>query len=310
MYEWNEMVQIMVDWVEEHLADTEMPTLLQMSEQLGYSPYHCTRRFHELTGMTLRDYICQRRISRAAVELRDSDARILDVAVQYGFSSQEAFSRAFVKAFGLPPAAYRRQRVPIRLAIRQEVFSPYHYRVKERKAMSNPQSAAKEVQILTETIPAHQFVGIWDPEVNNYGDFWQNGHSCDEICGQLESMAPRSLPGQISQTAGWFTLGEKTDQGQSRGYLYGILLPLDDKGELPEGMERREYPESDYLVFFHPPFDYLRRNAEVMAAVEDLAWSYDPAERGYAWDDSRPAYQRHYPEGYGYAVVRPVRRLG
>ncbi|MEI2397136.1 AraC family transcriptional regulator [Paenibacillus phytohabitans] len=86
MYEWNEMVQLMIDWIEEDLAAS--PTLLKMSEQLGYSPYYCTKQFHALTGMTLRDYIWQRRIGRAALELRDTDTRILDIAVKFGFSPQ------------------------------------------------------------------------------------------------------------------------------------------------------------------------------------------------------------------------------
>lgn len=101
MYEWNEMVQLMIDWIEEDLAAS--PTLLKMSEQLGYSPYYCTKQFHALTGMTLRDYIWQRRIGRAALELRDTDTRILDIAVKFGFSSQEAFSRAFLRAFKITP---------------------------------------------------------------------------------------------------------------------------------------------------------------------------------------------------------------
>ncbi|MNO39032.1 Regulatory protein SoxS [compost metagenome] len=73
MYEWNEMVQLMVDWVDGHLDET--PSLLKMSQQLGYSPYYCTRQFHSLTGMTLRDYVKIRRISCAALELRDTDDR-------------------------------------------------------------------------------------------------------------------------------------------------------------------------------------------------------------------------------------------
>ncbi|WP_260871317.1 hypothetical protein [Paenibacillus sp. Y412MC10] len=40
MYEWNEMVQHMVDWVEANL--TESSSLLKMSEQFGYSPYYCS----------------------------------------------------------------------------------------------------------------------------------------------------------------------------------------------------------------------------------------------------------------------------
>jgi len=301
MYEWNEMVQRMVDWLENNL--TENPTLLKMAEQLGYSPYYCSRQFNQFTGTTIRDYVSSRRVSRAALELRDTDQRVLDIAVKYGFSSQEAFTRAFQKAFGLTPAAYRKSPRPIPLSIRQEVFSPYHYWVKERVQMS--EERVKPVEVKVEFIPAHKFIGIWDPDVTDYMSFWNNGHSCDEVCGTLESMSNRVLPGQLAQTAGWFYKDGK------KGYLYGIPVPLDYDGPVPEGMECRVIPESEYLVFHHPPFDYLRDNGQVMKAVEDKAWNFDPGTMGYAWDEEvKQDYQRHFPEGYGYAVLRPVRKIG
>ncbi|WP_042202837.1 AraC family transcriptional regulator [Paenibacillus camerounensis] len=301
MYEWNEMVQLMIDWIDRDLTDA--PTLLRMSEQLGYSPYYCTRQFHTLTGMTVRDYIRLRRISRAALELRDTDDRILDIAVKYGFSSQEAFSRAFMKAFKLTPGAYRTARSPIPLAIRAEVFSPYHYLMKERNKMREVHLQPAEIKL--EFIPAHKFIGIRDPGSINYGGFWKNGHDCDEVSGTLESMSHHTLEGQLGQTAGWFY-----ENGQ-KGYLYGIPVPADYTGEIPEGMECREIPASEYLVFFHPPFDYLQDNGAVMRTVEEVAWNYDPKQMGYVWDEEeKQDYQRHFPEGYGYAVLRPVKKLG
>ncbi|MGG6309297.1 helix-turn-helix domain-containing protein [Paenibacillus macerans] len=300
MYEWNEMVQLMIGWIENNLTST--PTLLKMSEALGYSPYYCTKKFHSHTGVSLRDYVWMRRISSAALELRDTNARILDVAVKYGFSSQEAFTRAFVKAFHITPAAYRRAPRPIPLAIRAEVFSPYHYYLKERDNMG--EVGLHDVEVKVERIPAHRFIGIWDISSRNYGEFWKNGHNCDEISGTLDSMSHLNLPGQLGQTAGWFYRDGR------KGYLYGMLVAADYSGEIPEGMECREVPESDYLVFFHPPFDYLKANGEVMKAVEDKAWSFDPAEMGLAWDEGTQFdYQRHFPEGYGYAVLRPVKKI-
>ncbi|WP_040952234.1 AraC family transcriptional regulator [Gorillibacterium massiliense] len=300
MYEWNEMVQLMIDWVDDNLTST--PSLLNMSMQLGYSPYYCTKQFHALTGMTLRDYVWTRRISRAALELRDTDARVLDIAVKYGFSSQEAFTRAFVKAFQVTPHAYRKAPRPIPLAIRAEVFSPYHYLIKERGNMRNIHLQQAEIKI--ERIPAHKFIGIWDGSVQYYGEFWDNGHDCDDICGTLTSMSNLTLPGQISQTAGWFY-----DNGK-KGYLYGIPVAADYTGEIPAGMKCRDIPESDYLVFFHPPFDYLKDNGAVMEVVEQTAWTFDPESIGYVWNEDPPFqdYQRHYPEGYGYAVLRPVKK--
>lgn len=52
MFEWNETVQEMIDWIEAHL--TESPSLLELSRQIGYSPYYCSSRFHEITSMTFK----------------------------------------------------------------------------------------------------------------------------------------------------------------------------------------------------------------------------------------------------------------
>ena len=56
MYEWNEAAQQMIDWLEEHLTG-DGSLLLDMSKHIGYSPYYCSSKFHEIVGMTLRNYV-------------------------------------------------------------------------------------------------------------------------------------------------------------------------------------------------------------------------------------------------------------
>ena len=86
-------------------------------------------------------------------------------------------------------------------------------------------------------------------------------------------------------------------------------MPLDYSGPVPEGFELREIPASDYLVFGYPTFDFMTENADVMGAVEKLAWNFDPTIMGYEWnEDTCPDYQRHNPEGLGYQVLRPVKK--
>ena len=97
MFEWNETAQKMIDWIEAHLADN--PSLLEMSNQIGYSLYYCSSRFHEIVGMSFKSYVAGRQLAMAALEIRDTKARILDIAIKYGYSSQEALTRAFKKAF-------------------------------------------------------------------------------------------------------------------------------------------------------------------------------------------------------------------
>ena len=92
LYEWNEAVQKMLDWIEKNIG--ENLTLLKISGQVGYSPYYCSVKFHKTCGMTIKRYISGRRLALAALELRDTKERIIDIALKYGFSSQEALTRA------------------------------------------------------------------------------------------------------------------------------------------------------------------------------------------------------------------------
>lgn len=300
LFAWNETVQNMINWVEAHLTDN--PSLLEMSAQIGYSPFYCSSRFHAVTGMTFKSYVAGRRLAMATLEIRDTNARILDIALKYGFSSQEALTRAFMNAFGCTPAAYRKHPVPIALSNPKVVFLPQHYENKGGPTMN--QTLLTEAHVRVEHIPAHGYVGIWDIDAADYGQFWSR-HDCDSICGIIDSMSHVSHPIITCHTAGWFYENGK------RGYFYGFGVPEDYQGVIPDGFEMRKLPASDYLVFFHPPFDFLKDNGEVMGRVESLAWNYDPQADGWEWnEDVCNDYQRHYPEVIGYEVLRPVRRIG
>ena len=159
-----------------------------------------------------------------------------------------------------------------------------------------------EPNVRTEYIPAHKYIGIWDLEAHDYMSFWHS-YDCDKTCGIIDSMNHIMHPVVTCHTAGWFY-----EDGR-RGYFYGLGVPLDYKGEIPKDFEIREFPESYYLVFFHPPFDYLKDCGEVMGRVEKLAWNFDPATKGYEWNEAAcQDYQRHYPEVIGYEVLRPVKK--
>ena len=300
MYEWNESVQKMICWIEDNL--TENPSLIEMSRQIGYSPCYCSTKFHEIAGVTMKAYVSGRRLAKATLEIRDTRARILDIAIKYGYSSQEALTRAFVNAYGCTPAAYRRKPCPVVLSGKKVVLFPEHF-IYQKEGNTLEKTILTEPNVRTEFIPAHKYMGIWDLDARNYDSFWER-HDCDQICGIIESMSHVMHPVVTCHTAGWFYENGK------RGYFYGLGVPLDYDGVVPDGFELREFPESYYLVFFHPPFDYLLKCGEVMERVEKLAWNFDPSERGFAWNEEAcQDYQRHYPEVLGYEVLRPVRKV-
>lgn len=265
MQEWNEVVQCMIEWIEEHLDQN--PVLSNLSREVGYSPWYCSVMFHDVTGVTLKNYVAGRRLSLATVEIRDTGS-----------------------------SAYRKNPVPIPMTIHKHVVFPQINTERLRKMQE------KRLDVRVEHIPAHKYLGIWEEKADNYGDFWKY-HECDDVCGIIDSMDKMAHPIVTAHTAGWQKSGDK------KIYFYGLGVPLEYNGKIPDGFSIKEIPASDYFVFSYPAFDFMKENNEVMAAVEKLAWGFDPGQMDYEWnEDACPVYQRHYPEKLGYQVVRPIRR--
>ncbi|EOP49614.1 AraC family transcriptional regulator [Bacillus cereus VDM053] len=71
------------------------------------SEYHFKRMFSFLAGISLSEYIRCRRLTLAAFELKDSDAKVIDVAIKYGYNSPDSFTRAFQNLHGITPSEAR-----------------------------------------------------------------------------------------------------------------------------------------------------------------------------------------------------------
>lgn len=99
-----------LDYIEEHLR--EDISLEEIARQAHSSLFWFHRVFALLVGDSLGEYLRKRRLNCAAVELVTTDQRIIDIAVKYGFSSHEAFTRAFSAHFGITPSQYRRSGLP------------------------------------------------------------------------------------------------------------------------------------------------------------------------------------------------------
>lgn len=293
MQAWHTAVTRLTAYIEAHIG--ENPSLIDMAREVGYSPTYCSMIFHCVRGMTIRNYIAARRLSLAALKLRDSREPVVQIALECGFSSQTALTRAFQSAFGVTPGRYRRRPVPLPLQIRLIPRSETH----REGAITMNDLIITDVR--TEYIPAHQYLGAFRRTETKNGPIWP-GHDCDLLCGIIESLPDKDRI-VTGYTAGW-----DNTKGQRR-YFFGS--GIDAKAQdvaIPEGFELRSVPGSYYLVFACPPFKYPEENAAAMGRVEHLAWSFDPTPLGLAWNEEAcPCYQRHSPELLGYQVLRPVR---
>jgi AraC family transcriptional regulator len=85
-------------------------TLEGIAAHCRASPFHLTRAFTARRGMSIMRYVWRRRLSSAALSLANTDQSVLEVALDAGYASHEAFSRAFKAEFDLTPSQVRAQR--------------------------------------------------------------------------------------------------------------------------------------------------------------------------------------------------------
>ncbi|ASZ17754.1 AraC family transcriptional regulator [Bacillus cereus] len=118
MKEMNEHIQQMIDWFERNLKKGF--SLDELSRYMGYSPYYCSFKFHQVTGFSIRRYILLRRLYLSIEDLKNG-RKIIDIALDYNYSSQEAYSRAFKNVFGMNPREFQLNQLPIQSFVKLNI---------------------------------------------------------------------------------------------------------------------------------------------------------------------------------------------
>lgn len=322
MEEWLRNIQRIIGEIDLCIKDcnNEEITLKRISDSLGYSEFYVSRRFKEISGMQFRDYLRYRRLAFALKDVRDTDKSLLDIALDYGFSSHEAFTRAFKEAYGITPSEYRQKPVPVVMRTIIKPFDCYLLGI----GGTGMAKSTDDIKIYFVTIPAHKFLHIRNYESIGYWDFWQKqslipGQDCDTICGLLDSIKGKlddlggdehdSGSGQIMAFVNEPT-GRICSWGIPLAECYGVRLPMDYDGEVPSQMQLMDVLEDEYIVFEHGPFDFETENSTVEAEIEKAMKEFDYASSGYCLDTTpgRIFYFYHDCKRY-WKYIRPVKKI-
>lgn len=138
--EWIDCIQGAVDFIEEHIL--EPINYEDAADFVHFSPYHFHRMFSVLTGMTIGEYIRNRRLSIAGEELTHSDTKIIDIALKYGYDTPENFTKAFVRFHGVAPSKVKSGGVnlhsfnPLKIIIKLEGGTVMNYQIVEKEAFT------------------------------------------------------------------------------------------------------------------------------------------------------------------------------
>lgn len=96
-------------YIEQHLY--EEVKVEDVASFAGYSYYHFNRQFVAILGESVGSYIKKRRLANAAQKLLYTDDKIINIAIEHCFESNEAFSRAFKTLYKVTPQEYRKNRI-------------------------------------------------------------------------------------------------------------------------------------------------------------------------------------------------------
>ena len=137
--DWICGIQNAINYIENHLTDEI--DYEEVAKQSFSSGYHFQRIFGILCGYTLGEYIRLRRLSLAGAELANEKAKVIDVAMKYGYDSPDSFAKAFQKFHGITPSEARRNGQMLRSFSRLSIQiilkggSTMNYRIEEKEEM-------------------------------------------------------------------------------------------------------------------------------------------------------------------------------
>ncbi len=203
-------------------------SLDEIAETAGLSRYHLSRVFGMTTGHSISGYIRSRRLSGAALALTDGSSSILQVALDAGYGSHEAFTRAFREQFGMTPESLRKQGHVRNLAL-QEPIRMDDTRLPKLDAPRFETHAAMLLAGLAETY-AHEATqaipSLWQKFNQHFGH----------------------IPGQIGNVA--YGVCTQAEDG-SESFRYMSAAEVSGTDDLPEGFVITKLPPQRYAIFTH-----------------------------------------------------------
>ncbi|RJX27196.1 MAG: AraC family transcriptional regulator [Acholeplasma sp.] len=282
-------------YIEDHIHDEI--TLLKLARESNYSPWYVDKLFKKHVNKSPMQYIKERRLTLAALMLRDHPMKVMDVALEFLFDSHEGFTRAFSKHFGISPYRYKVETPAIRL------FLPYI--VSDYKSFEQRRTESVETQaipIFTQVIerPERKLILKRGEKAKHYFAY------CEEVGCDIWGILT-SIKEALYEPVGLW-LPNKLKAGKST-YVQGVEVPLTYDKSIPDGFEIITLKPQFYMIFQGPKYD----DCDFMEAIDrfnQAVSTFDPTVYGYEFDlDEAPVFQLEPRGERGYIEAKPIRKI-
>lgn len=240
MHAW-EQIQITVDYIEEHIS--EELKIENLARITSLSQFYFQRLFSRLVKKPINEYIKLRRLAKVSEALLNNDKRnILDIALDFGFSSNETLTRSFKSAFGITPDEYRKNPIRLNNFVKPQLI--FNYTVVDENVPLIVDEIVLEISRhkisslqfflgLTTEEPFSQIPGGGNTGIDNLGILWEDFH--------------KNKPNIKELKANGHEIGV-TYEGTKEGYYRYFAGAESFSNKIADGYTSWTLPEGEYIV--------------------------------------------------------------
>ncbi|WP_096186481.1 AraC family transcriptional regulator [Evansella halocellulosilytica] len=220
-----------LQYIEDYLTDEI--DMKEVAKIACCSDYHFKRTFSFLAGISLSDYIRRRRLSLAALDLMESDTKVIDIAIKYGYSSPDSFTRAFQSLHGVTPSEARAHKHSLKAYPRMtfqltiQGGTEMNYKIEKKDAFH--------------IVGVKRRVSVSDEGVNpGIAQFLEE--VTDELTTQLEGLSNIDPSGILHVNTNY--VEDKTEEGEL-DYYYAVATTK----SCPDNLSQLGIPASTWAIF-------------------------------------------------------------
>ena len=229
--DWLTGIQNAINYIEENL--TEEIDYDEVAKEAACSSFYFQRIFSILCGMTLGDYIRNRRLTLAGNELSATNDKVIDIALKYGYESPESFTRAFARFHGITPSEAKKDGSKLKSFSRLSVKitlsggNIMDYKIIEKEAFD-----------IIEKVETHS---VEDSEnAKSIPEFWTRSHQNGTVKTLMDVTTDRKFIFGVC----YGNLPEN-----AKTFDYSIAATYAKDAVVPEGFRRNTIPARTWAVF-------------------------------------------------------------
>jgi AraC family transcriptional regulator len=255
-----------IDYIEKNLYNKM--SLDDLSLHTGISKYYLHRAFKSLTGESIIEYAQSRKLTSSINELLNTNMRIIDIALNYGFDYEQSYIRAFRKNFGYTPLKVRSDKTSLSLLIKEKINANDILSLGE-SITYNPHFVFRQ---------KFNLIGIKHKILSKSGDKTANAYGRDFFYNHKSKITDITNPHVYFGYTDW-------SNKEFIHYVPSVQVP--DLSRIPEGMTGISIPANKYVVFrfvgFFRPDDINGRHVGRLMVQLYSKWIYNS---GYKFADT------------------------